>query len=178
MSGDRAALGSGSVQAATMALADRLQRMQLRLAAAAMMVMMLVIVSDVVLRYAFNRPIRFSYDLVECTLVVFVFHGLAAVFFRRQNIVIDLIDSALGRAAVAVLIRLSDVVSIFVLLVFLLAMIQPAMQAFAYGDRKLELGLPVYMIWIVAITGIAGTALCALAVSVFGAIARRDGTAS
>ena len=42
------------------------------------------------------------------------------------------------------------------------AMIQPAMQAYAYGDTKLELGLPIYVLWIAALTGMAGTILCAV----------------
>jgi hypothetical protein len=41
-------------------------------------------------------------------------------------------------------------------------MLSPARQAFDYGDRKLELGLPVYVIWLFALAGIAGTIVCAI----------------
>ena len=49
-------------------LIERLQRVQLRLASLALVVLMLVTVFDVLLRYLFNKPIRGSYDLVECML--------------------------------------------------------------------------------------------------------------
>lgn len=140
------------------------QLVQLRLAAVALVIMMMVTVVDVFMRYAFNRPVSGSYDLVESMLVVFVFHGLAAVFFNRQNIVIDVVDYMVSRRAVDILIIVADILSIGGLLLLTWAMIGPAWQAFQYGDRKLELALPLYILWIVALTGIAGAILCALGV--------------
>lgn len=153
-------------------LAERLQRAQLRLAAAALVIMMLVTILDVFLRYLFNSPVRGSYEIVEATLVVFVFHGLAAGFFRRANIVIDVIDHIVGPRLVNVLIRLSDILAVAVLVIFAWSMIGQAMQAYEYGDRKLELGLPIYLLWIVALAGMAGTIFCALATAVTGAARR------
>lgn len=141
-----------------------LQRWQVRIAAIAMIAMMLVTTADVILRYAFNSPIRGSYDFVEAMLVVFVFNGLAAGFYRRTNIVIDLVDHMVGGSLRAVLVKLSDLVSLAALLLLAYAMLNPAMQAYAYGDTKIELGLPVYILWIVAGLGMAGTILCALGV--------------
>jgi len=140
----------------------QLQRAHLVLAACALVVMSLVTVADVLLRYLINRPVRGSYDLVECMLVVFVFHGMATVFLNRQNIVIDLIDSVASAGLRTALIRIADVLQIVVLAVFAWAMLSPARQAFDYGDRKLELGLPVYIIWIFALAGMAGTIVCAI----------------
>jgi TRAP-type C4-dicarboxylate transport system permease small subunit len=154
-------------------LLERLQRAQLRLAALALLVMMSVTVADVFLRYTFNSPIRGSYDLVESTLVVFVFHGIAAVFYGRQNIVIDLVDTLVGRAAVRLLVRLSDILSIAALGILVWAMIGPALQAFDYGDRKLELGLPLSVLWAFALAGMAGTILCAIAALVGRALPER-----
>jgi TRAP-type transport system small permease protein len=143
-------------------LLDTLRMGQLWLAACALIVMMCVTVADVFLRYAFNKPIRGSYDMVEAMLVVFVFHGMSSAFLRRRSIVIDLVDSFASTRTVAVLIRLSDVLSIMALVLFAAAMTAPAMQAFAYGDIKLELRLPVYVLWIAALTGMAGAILCAI----------------
>jgi TRAP-type C4-dicarboxylate transport system permease small subunit len=144
------------------ALFERLRVAQLRLAAAALIVMMGVTLLDVFLRYLFNSPIRYSYDLVESTLVVFVFHGMSTAFLQRRNIVIDLIDSFVHRTVVAALIRISDALAIITLALFTYAMIKPAMQAFNYGDRKLELGLPLSILWTAALVGIAGAILCAI----------------
>jgi TRAP-type transport system small permease protein len=143
---------------------ERLQRVQLRLAMGALVVMIGVTVADVFLRYLLGTPIYGAYDIGESCLVVFVFHGIAAVFLNRRNIVIDLIDSVVGQRMTAALIRFSDALSVVLLSLLVWAMIAPAVQAFQYGDRKLELGLPVYILWLAALAGLLGTILCALGV--------------
>jgi len=78
--------------------------------------------------------------------------------------VIDLVDTFAGRRITALLIRFSDLLSIVALAVLAWAMTGPAWQAYDYGDRKLELDMPIYYLWIVALIGIAGTLVCALGV--------------
>jgi TRAP-type C4-dicarboxylate transport system permease small subunit len=98
--------------------------------------------------------------------VIYVFNGLSGVFFRRRNIVIDLIDVLVGPRVVKVLSLLTDVISVACLCVFVWAMTQPALQAYDYGDRMLELGLPIWVLWAFAIAGLVGTILCALSVAI------------
>jgi TRAP-type transport system small permease protein len=141
----------------------RLQAAQLRLAAVALMIMMAGTVLDVFLRYVFNRPLRISYDLVESMLVIYVFHGISGVFLARRNIVIDVIDQLVSPRILRGLAVLADVVSVMCLLLFLCGMWEPAMQAYQYGDRKLELGLPLYVLWGLALAGLLGTLVCAIA---------------
>jgi TRAP-type C4-dicarboxylate transport system permease small subunit len=144
------------------ALLERLRVAQLRLASVALVVMMLVTVLDVFLRYAFNSPIRGSYDMVEAMLAVFVFHGMSTAFLQRRNIVIDVIDSFAHRYVVAALIRVSDVLTVLTLALFAYAMITPALQAYNYGDLKMELQVPVWWLWAAALVGMAGAILCAV----------------
>lgn len=144
---------------------DRLRIAQLRLASVALIVMMLVTLADVFLRYVFNHPIRGSYDLVESMMAIFVFNGMSTAFLQRRSIVIDIVDNFAHRAVVTALIRVSDVLTIVTLGLFVYAMITPAMQAYNYGDLKMELGLPVYILWGFALIGMAGAILCA-----FGAL--------
>jgi TRAP-type C4-dicarboxylate transport system permease small subunit len=158
----------------------RLKNAQVRLAMIALVIMMGSTCVDVALRFLFNRPIRGAYDIVEACLVVFVFHGMSASFFARKNIVIDIIDSLVGPRLQHVLVRLSDVVSFVLLMLVTAAMISPALQAYDYGDRKLELGLQLWVLWIFAIVGLIGTLLCALGplfqpVSPFRRTAHADG---
>lgn len=160
-----------------MPLILRLQRAQFRLAATALIVMMMGTVIDVFFRYAFNKPLRISYDLVESMLVIYVFHGMAGAFLKRRNIVIDIIDAMVDARVVRALIIMADVLSILCLAMFAYAMTRPALQAFNYGDHKIELGLPLYVLWIFALVGIAGTLLCALAALV-GHLRARNGEAS
>ncbi len=135
---------------------------QLRLAMLALGVMMLIIVADVTLRYVFGSPIHGAYDVVEVSLLVFVFHGLSACFFARQNIVIDLIDNIVPLRVTHALVRFSDLLTVTLLAVMIWAMISPASQAFEYGDKKLELGLKLWVLWTIAIAGLACTLFCAL----------------
>jgi len=146
----------------TLALLERLRVAQLRLAAVALVVMMCVTVVDVFFRYVFNNPIRSSYEMVEGAMVLFVFNGMSTSFLQRRNIVIDLVDSFAGRNVVKALIRLSDLLTVAVLALFIYAMLTPALQSYGYGERKLELGLPIYIEWVAALIGIAGAALCAM----------------
>jgi TRAP-type transport system small permease protein len=137
-------------------------RIQTRIAMAAAAVIILTTTADVVLRYGFGHPIHGAYDMVECMLVLFVFHGTASVFLDRANITIDLVDHLVGLRTRLRLVRLADLVSIVMLALVSWAMISPALQAYDYGDRKLELGLPLWVVWLFALSGIAGTILCAI----------------
>jgi len=141
----------------------RLQMAQLRLAAIALVTMMLGTVLDVFFRYLFNKPLRISYDLVESMLVIYVFHGISSVFLARRNIVIDVIDQLISPRILRGLAAIADVVSVMCLLLLLWGMSEPAMQAYQYGDRKLELGVPLYVLWGFAIAGLLGTLVCAIA---------------
>ena len=151
-----------SIRNRLLTFADRLQRAQLWLAALALVILMMITVADVTLRYLLNSPVRGSYDMVESMLLVFVFNGMAAGFFMRRHVVIDLIDAAVGRRGTIVLIRIADILSVICLVLLMWAMLGPTMQAYDYGDRKLELNLPIYVLWIAALTSLAGTFVCAL----------------
>jgi len=142
--------------------ADVMKNAQLRLAMLALFVMMMIIVCDVTMRYVFSSPIHGAYDIVEVCLLIFVFHGLSACFLARQNIVIDLIDNIIPARATHVLVRLSDLLTIAILALMIWAMVEPATQAFEYGDKKLELGLKLWILWSIAIVGLSGTLFCAL----------------
>jgi TRAP-type transport system small permease protein len=146
-----------------MALIARIARVPLIVAMMALLTMCAVTVSDVFLKYVFNRPIVGAYDLVESLLPVVVFYGLPTMLLRRQSIVIDLIDHAMKPRGVQMLKAISDFVVLLLLIGIALAFISPALQAFDYGDRKIELGLPLSVIWAVVIIGICGAIAAAAA---------------
>jgi TRAP-type C4-dicarboxylate transport system permease small subunit len=153
------------VQDRLLKIAGRLQRIQLWLAVCALVALMMVTVTDVFMRYLFNRPVRGSFDAVEGLLLVFVFNSMAATFFGRRNVVIDVIDSFVPRAFAGMLIRLADILSVVILGLLAWAMLVPAAQSFAYGELKQDLGLPIFILWFIAIASLAGTIFCAAAVA-------------
>ena len=59
------------------------------------------------------------------------------------------------------LIRIADILSVLVLGLLLWAMLVPATQSYAYGELKQELGLPIFVLWFIAIVSLAGTTFCA-----------------
>ena len=146
-------------------LAEKVQRLQLWLAVAALVALMMVTVIDVFMRYLFNRPIRGSFDAVEGLLLLFVFNSLAATFFGRRNIVIDIVDSFISRKSSTALIRAADILSVLVLALLMWAMLVPATQSYAYGELKQDLGLPIFVLWFAALASLAGTLFCAAAVA-------------
>lgn len=152
----------------------RLQQVQLWVASLALVAMMLTTCTDVGLRYLFNRPVRGAYDFVEAMLVVFVFNGLSSVFLSRGNIVIDVLDKTFGARMKTLLIRLFDLVSVVVLIVTGWAMMKQGLQAYDYGDRKLELDIPVWILWVASLAGLAGVVVCALAIALKPAIAGEE----
>ncbi len=128
----------------------------------ALVVMGVVTVADVFLKYVFSQPIPGAYDVVESLLPVVIFNGLPATLLRRQNIVIDLVDHLAGPRRTRLLVGVADAVMLALLALITWAMVAPALQAMDYGDRKLELGLPVWVVWAAAIIGMAGSVLVAL----------------
>lgn len=144
----------------------RIAGFQLMLAMACLVIMGLVTACDVFLKYVFTRPIIGAYDLVETLLPIVVFYGLPSALLRRQNIVIDLIDHVIGPRRTRRLITATDILTALLLVLIVSAMITPAMQALAYGDRKLELGLPLAVIWAVVLIGMLGCIAVALALTV------------
>ena len=156
-------------------LVRRLVRAQLVLAMLALMAMGSVTVADVFFKYAFNSPIVGAYDLVESLLPVVIFNGLPATILRRQSITIDLVDGFVGTRLVNFLTRLADLVVLFLLIAIMAAMVPAARQALEYGDRKVELGLPVIAIWATTLLGILGAILASAAVSLGVAAPTRKG---
>jgi TRAP-type C4-dicarboxylate transport system permease small subunit len=150
------------------AIIASIRAVQTALAVLSIGIIVISTVADVVLRYGFGHPIHGAYDIVECLLVVFVFNGMSLVFLDRGHIVIDLVDHLVGWKARRGLLAFGDLASIAALLLMLWAMFDPASQAFDYGDRKLELGVKVWVVWAFAIGGTVGSVICAIAVAWIG----------
>lgn len=141
--------------------------LQLWIASAALVVMMLVVVSDVVLRAAFNTPVQGAYDVVSIALLVMVCFGTGPVIVKRGEILIDLIDTAVGPRGVRLLGAIGSILSFAVITFIAWSMINPARDAWRWGGYSLELGVPQWALWALAFVGLAGI-LWAAIVQVLG----------
>jgi TRAP-type C4-dicarboxylate transport system permease small subunit len=137
-------------------------RVYLGVAMAALFVMMMTIVFDVFMRYSFNAPVVGAFDVVEICLVVAVFYSMGAAISGFHEIVIDLVDQVAPPGIVQILCRVAGLLSFVILLFIFISMLTPAMQAFQYGDMRLELKIPVWAIWVIALVGMCGGVLASI----------------
>ena len=131
-------------------------------ASACLAAMMLLTVTDVVLRAAFNRPIRGVYELVELLLCATFFVALPAVFLRDEHIVVDSIDRYAPRA-VPWLRRVAGIVAVAMLSLMAWQGGVAALDTWSFGDVTPDLALPKILFWIPLLFGLAAGAVAALA---------------
>ena len=140
------------------------------IATLALIGMMMISVADVSMAKLFSHPITGTYDIVETTLVFSVFLGIPATFLHHGNIVVDVVDFFVSKETVRRLKKLAAVCSFIFLVLLAWNMLPQAQDAFRFGDKKPELGLPLYVLWIPMLLG---TCLSAIAV-VVEALQKKD----
>jgi TRAP-type C4-dicarboxylate transport system permease small subunit len=135
------------------------------LSGTALAAMVLLVVADVLRANLLRRPIIGAIDLVQALLALIVFLGLPRVIFEEGNITVDVIDHFVGKRAVDVL-RASGGLFAFAYLVLLLwHMVTPALDTLRFGDISPDLKIPIFLIWIPVLLGMAASAVAALVVS-------------
>ncbi|MDT0683816.1 TRAP transporter small permease [Roseicyclus sp. F158] len=136
--------------------ADPITRAMHAIACVALVAMMLVVVGDVILRAVFNTPVQGAYDAVSIALLVMAMFGIVPVVSSRSEILIDLIDPLLPTAGLRALRTISALAGALLFVFFAWSMIQPALDAWRWGERSLELGIPKWPLWVIAFAGLLG----------------------
>jgi TRAP-type C4-dicarboxylate transport system permease small subunit len=131
------------------------------IASACLAAMMLLTVTDVVLRAVGNAPIRGTYELVELLLCATFFVALPAVFLRDGHIVVDSIDRRAPRL-VPWLQRVAGLIAVAMLGLMAWQGAIAARDAWSFGDITADLALPKILYWIPLLFGLAGGAVAAL----------------
>lgn len=135
---------------------------QLGIAMTSLVIMMLVVVLDVSMRYVFNNPLKGSYDIVQITLLIMVYFGISSVIIDRQEIVIDLIDEMISPEFTNILVSIAGFLTTAILIFFFWSMTSPAIDAYNYGDVRLELDLPEWTLWLATFIGLTGSIIVAV----------------
>lgn len=133
---------------------DRVLKVISVMSAISLIVMMMVTVVDVAMANIFHHPIVGAFDLVVTALVFAVFLGIPITFHREGNIVVDVVDHLVPKKIVDKLQFLARILSLLFLLILIYNMVDPAMDSYKYGEKKQELGLPLYVIWIPIVIGV------------------------
>jgi len=131
-------------------------------AALALAALMLTTVADVAMALLFKRPIIGTYDMVETMLVFSVFLGIPATFLHNGNIVVDVIDFFVAKQTVRRLKQLAQIVTLFFLVLLFYNMITPAHDAYRFGEKKQELGVPLWVLWLPMLLGVLLSAIAVL----------------
>lgn len=122
---------------------------------AALAVMMLVTVADVVMRHVFDAPIKGVFALVESVLVLVIFCGVPGAFLRERQIAVDVVDGILSPRGLALVKLGAALLSLVFLVILAWNMVSPALDSWRFGDRKADFPTPIYLLWLVMIIGIA-----------------------
>jgi TRAP-type C4-dicarboxylate transport system permease small subunit len=152
---------------------NRLTRWLAGAAALALVVMVVAITIDVVSANLLHQPIRGVFDLVSALLVFVVFLGLPQTFLSQGNVTVDLIDRFLGRRGVLAFRAAAGALTVVFLVLLFWHMFQPALDAWRFGDRKPDLDVPIWIIWLPVLIG-TGLALVAVIVLIGRALRGRD----
>jgi TRAP-type C4-dicarboxylate transport system permease small subunit len=141
---------------------ERLARLLAAAAAVFLCAMMLVTVTDVVLRSLFSYPIFGTFDLVELFLVTSIFLALPETFRREEHVVVDLVDHLAPARAIPPLRVLAAALAALLLALLLWHGVAPAWDTYVSGDRTLDLELPRWLHWLPILLGTAAALLVAL----------------
>ena len=141
---------------------DRIVKATSFAAAVALVAMMLTTVADVAMAALFKRPIIGAYDMVETMLVFSVFLGIPATFLRNGNIVVDVVDFFVAAGTVRRLQQLAQILTMVFLVLLFCNMITPALDAYKFGEKKQELGVPLWVLWLPILVGVLMSALAVL----------------
>jgi TRAP-type C4-dicarboxylate transport system permease small subunit len=143
------------------------------LGAALLFLLMGVTFVDVVGRNLLNHPLTGASELTEVLLACIIFLMLPQVALRQQHIVIDLVDSVMGRVGRMILDVVAALFSIamFSLIAWQLWILGD--KAAGYADSTPSLGIPLAPVfYMVAI--LAGLNVVAFLITIPAIIARKD----
>ncbi len=138
-------------------LGEALSRLLQRVGGLALVVMVGWTVVDVVSRLLFRHPLPGSIDLVESTLVLVVFCGLAEGFRRGEQITVDIFDHAVPPRLLVAMRLLGAVAALAFLGLLAWAVWAPLVDAYRFGDTKPDLPIPIYPLLLAIETGIVVT---------------------
>lgn len=134
---------------------DRATKWLEHVASAALIVMMLVTMADVLMRNIYNRPITGSVELVRIAMAYLVFMAFPQTFLRGHHVRIDVIDHLVGRRAVRRLDLLGELAALGLLAVTLWVMWHEAVDAHQMGDVTSDLMIPLSVLWAPMLLGTA-----------------------
>jgi TRAP-type C4-dicarboxylate transport system permease small subunit len=120
--------------------------------------MMTLTFVDVILRYAFNRPLRGGFEVTELMLLVLIFAGLPLVTHANEHVTMDLIDRWLSPRARNLLGRTMEALCAALMFALTWFMWLKAQRIAGYGDTTdvLRIAVGPFVYFMVAMILLSG----------------------
>lgn len=146
---------------------DKLERWMGRGAAAALVLLMLIVLIDVIGRDVFNKPLAAGVELTELAMAAMAFLSFPLLAWRQRDITIDLFDFLAGSPALRKLqVALAGVVGAIVFALLARQLVVFAQRAAESGESTAQLHIPLAYAWSVMCVLAAVTALASLVVAI------------
>lgn len=123
------------------------------IAALATIFLILLTVSNVLLRYLFNKPIDGTFELTEYLMVVIVFLAFPWATLRGMHVRVDLLTGRLTERKQAVVYAISCVFSIVITFLFGWYTYPEAMYAYELQFKSDMLNIPSYPFYFLIMIG-------------------------
>lgn len=125
-----------------------LERWMARTAAAALVILMIIVLVDVIGRDVFNRPLAAGTELTELAMATMVFLSFPLLAFRQRDITVDLFDFLVGGVTLRKLqVVLAGIVGATVYGLLSRQMVIFAQRAALSGESTPQMGFPLTYAW-------------------------------
>lgn len=113
----------------------RIERCSNALGMGVMVAIMLIVVLDVFLRYAFHRPLTWSYDFISLYLMAALFYFVLSVAYESKSLVsIDMLHEKFSKRGKILATLLTNVCSLVLFALISFASASRAYEEFVYDD--------------------------------------------
>lgn len=136
------------------------------------MAMLVITVVDIVLRNLANSPVPGVVDLVEFSLAISIFAGIAVVFWRGAHLAVDLLEVVFKRSILRIMADANGVIAVLVNALLAWLCYLRFVDALEWGDATVDLGIPLAWFWVSPLVGFSLGAVFSLVRFVQGSRAR------
>ncbi len=137
---------------------DLISRVLNAVAGGTLFLMMLLTAIDVVLRYAFNRPIGGTYEITELMMVIVIFFALAYTQATKAHVSVDFLVARLSKRKQKIIDFLNHALAFAMLLLMTIMSFIKAFQVMTRGEVSPTLSIPVYPFFL--LVGLGCAAMC------------------
>lgn len=124
--------------------------------------MLVITVADILSRNTFNLPIPGVVDMVEFSLAITIFAGIAVATLRGAHLAVDLLEVLLPERVLRLLEDVNGLLGFASFSVLAWLSYARFADAIDWGDKTVDLGIPLGWFWLSPVIGFSCAALFSL----------------